>query len=299
MAEQYYNHIAVESIMDKDRALRDFVRLILNKTNNMFEYEGLPETLPARFLELYLQKNGNCCVTDYKDNLYCYRGGLGGVPDEYYQPTIYTIANPYQKFNKMVKLGEEGILCRNDMLMVGIMPTIMKYGSLIIENLISFRVASINTRIQTVIDATDDSAAQSAKQYLKDVEEGKLGIITTDKLFENVNITPGGNQYRHITELIEMNQYILSQMYAEMGIMDNYNMKRERLTSGEVDAENNKVVVSIENMYQERCIFCDAINKMFGTNIKVRLNERWGMDADSEGSDSRVQDSGSNEQDSE
>ena len=81
----------------------------------------------------------------------------------------------------------------------------------------------------------------------------------------------------------------------ELGIADNYNMKKERLTSTEANMMDNKPAVSLEDMYVERCIFCDRINEMYGTNIRVRINERWDSNADSEGSDSRIQDKRSNE----
>jgi len=285
MAEyKFYNQIAVSEIMDKEKALGNFVLNTYNKTNTIFEYDGLPETLKARFLELYLQHGGNCFVTDVNDNLYCFQGGLGGEPDEYYQPTIFTVGNPRLKVYKTFKIDEEGILCRNDAMMLGINHIITKYGSLIIENLISFRMAAINSRIHTIIDAADDAAAQSVKQYLKDIEAGKLSSVASDDLFSKIHVNPAASHDRCITDLIELNQYLLSQMYSEIGIADNYNMKRERLTSGEVDMMKDKPAISLEDMYWERCIFCDKINEKYGTHIKVNINERWSSDEDTEGS---------------
>lgn len=281
---KFYNDIAVDEIVDKEKALRHFMISMLNKTNNIFQYTGLPETIPSKFLELYLQTGGNCFVTEVDGKLYAFQGGLGGVPDEYYQPTIFTVANPYLKFNKNLKINEEGILCRNDTLMLGIRPVLLKYGTLIIENLLSFRVAAINTRIQTIIDACDDAAADSARQYIKDIEEGKLSVIASDDLFSKIHVNPASSHDRCIADLIELNQYLLSQLYAEIGIADNYNMKRERLTQEEASMIKDKPAISLENMFEERCLFCDAINKKYGTNIKVSINERWDESEDTEGS---------------
>ena len=287
----YFDTIASSEIVDKERAIRNTERGFLNKINNMFIYSGLPETIPARFLELYLQTRGNCFVTEVDDKLYAFVGGLGGEPDPYYQPTIYTVANPALKFSKNCKIGEEGILCRNDMLMLGLMPVIHKYSVLLVENLLSFRVAAINTRIAFVMDATDDNAYESAKEYLKQVEEGRLGVISSDDLFSHINVNPGSVHDRCIIDLIELHQYITAQLYSEIGIPDNYNMKRERLTSAEAEMQQTKPAVSLEDMYVERCIFCDAINAKYGTNIRVEMNERWeNKDGDTERSDSGLQD---------
>lgn len=282
---KFYNDIAVEEVTDKEKALSHFVLAMLNKTNNIFQYTGLPKTIPSKFLELYLQTGGNCFVTEVNNELYAFQGGLGGEPDEYYQPTIYTIANPYLRFNKSCKIGEDGVLCRNDTMMVGLRPVLLKYGTLIVENLISFRMAAINTRIQTIIDAADDTAYESAMKYMDDIEKGKLSAISSDDLFSKIHVNPASVHDNCIIQLIELNQYLLSQLYSEIGIADNYNMKRERLTEAEADMIKDKPAISLENMFEERCLFCDAINNKYGTNIKVNINERWDViNEDIEGS---------------
>lgn len=272
---KFYNNIAVDEVTDKSRAIKHFLINMLNKTNNIFQYTGTPETLKPKFMELYLQTGGYGFVTEFKDNLYIFEGGLGGEPDEYYQPTIFTVANPHLKFNKNLKIGKEGVLCRNDTLMLGLKPVLLKYGTLIVENLISFRVAAINTRIQTIIDATDDSAYASAQEYLRKIENGDLSVIASDDLFAKIHVNPAATHNNGIVDLIQLNQYLLSQLYSEIGIADNYNMKRERLTTAEAIMIRDKPAVSLENMYEERCLFCDEINRMYGTNIKVKINERW------------------------
>lgn len=282
----YFDTIASSELVDKERAILNTERSFLNKINNMFVYTGLPETIPPRFLELYLQTRGNCFVTEVEGKLYAFVGGLGGEPDPYYQPTMYTVANPALNFSKVMKIGEEGILCRNDLLMLGLMPIIHKYSVLLVENLLSFRLASINTRVSFIIDATDDAAAESAKEYLKQIEEGKLGVIASDDMFSHINVNPAAVHDRCIVDLIELHQYILSQFYSEIGIADNYNMKRERLTSEEAHMQNNKPAISLEDMYVERCDFCDKINEKYGLNIRVEKNERWNSDGDLETSDS-------------
>ena len=272
---KFYNDIAVDEVVNKEKAIGHFVLAMLNKTNNIFQYTGLPKTIPSKFLELYLQTGGNCFVTEVDNKLYAFQGGLGGEPDEYYQPTIYTVANPYLRFNKNCKIGDDGVLCRNDTMMVGLRPVLLKYGTLIVENLISFRMAAINTRIQTIIDAADDAAYESAIQYMHDIEEGKLSAISSDDLFSKIHVNPASAHDNCIIQLIELNQYLLSQLYSEIGIADNYNMKRERLTEAEANMIKDKPAVSLENMFEERCLFCDAINDRYGTNIKVNINERW------------------------
>lgn len=299
-SDYFFDKVAQPELMNKELAIRNTERSLLNKINNIFQYTGLPETIPSRFLELYLQTGGHCIVTSVPDTgMFVFQGGWGGPPDVYYQPTKYIVANPGLNYYKEHTIGVDCVLCRNDMLTLGLMPIIHKYSVLLVENLISFRIAAINSRVQFIINAKDDATAKSAMEFLDQVEDGELGIITSDDLLSSIEINPGASQNKYITELIELHQYILSQLYMEIGIADNYNMKKERLTSQEASMMDNKPAVSLEDMFMERCIFCDRINEMYGTNIRVQINERWENNADVEGSDSRIQNKRSNEKDRE
>ena len=137
---------AVADVTDKTMNVQAQIITMLNRTQQMFKWSGLPDTIPQRFLEMYLQTNGNCLIAKFEDKLYAYVGGFGGVPDEYYQPTIYTVANPYQKFSKNFKLDEEAILIRNDSLMQGLLPISRKYATMICENEISLQHLMVNKK---------------------------------------------------------------------------------------------------------------------------------------------------------
>ena len=80
---------------------------MLNKTASMFEYEGLPETIPYFELEKILQRGGYGFISKHGDNLYCFTGGLGGEPDVYGNPTSIIIANPALKYNATLDLLKE------------------------------------------------------------------------------------------------------------------------------------------------------------------------------------------------
>ena len=45
--------------------------------------------------------------------------------------------------------------------------------------------------------------------------------------------------------------------------------KRERLIQDEVNANNDYIQINLDLMYDMRLKFCEEVNAMFGTNIKV------------------------------
>lgn len=262
---------------EKSRVQEIYVRTMLNRTQRIFEYRGLPETIPARVLELYLQTNGNCVFHKHNDNLYIYTGGLGGEPDVYYEPTIYTIANPAQNYSKNLRIGKDCVLMRNDSLMIGLLPMFNRYAYHMTENDLSMLVADINSRIIGLISAGDDRTLNSAKQFLSDIEQGKLGVIGENAFLEGVksqtfNATSG---HGLLTDLIEYQQYLKASWFNELGLDSNYNMKRESITASEAQMNNDALLPLIDDMLKCREIALTDVNTMFNTEITVSLASAW------------------------
>ena len=174
---------ATEKQLLKDKnALIDFhFGMALTKTLKIFEYEGLPDSIPFRELEKILQLNGFAYWLKKDDDLYVFWGGLGGRPDEYYRPTNFIVANPYLQFFKTVKVNEEGVLMWNDFSHMGLNLMIRRYAELMAECDITLRFGLVNARLVSILYATNDNVKETAEEFLKDVEDGaKLGVVMGD-----------------------------------------------------------------------------------------------------------------------
>lgn len=250
---------------------------MLNRTQSMFKWSGLPESIPQRMLELYLQINGNVCFYKHEGTLYVFRGGLGGKPDVYYMPTIYTVANPALDFSANLKINEECIVIPNDSMYLGLMPLFQKYATLMAENELSINIATINSRIIDLIAAPDDRTRQSAEKFLKDVVEGKLGVISSNEFFEGLKSQPYGSSgnTNTITNLIELEQYLKASWFNALGINSNYNMKRESLNTEESQLNHDALLPLIDDMLRQRQEGSERVNEMFGTDITVEFNSAW------------------------
>lgn len=282
MVKEDYQFIYTRSIAqpvdlnDKPAAVNHYCAYMLARTQSMFEYKGLPESIPERNLELLLQTHGYVCVTKVNDKLYALYGTLGGLPDAYYMPTECIVANPYLKFNKTLKIDEDCIIIRNDSLYMGLLPMFKRYATLLAENDISIRIADINARITNVISADDDRTLKSAKDYLKDVEDGKLGIVGESSFLEGIKSNAySGNNTNTITQLIELQQYLKASWFNDLGINANYNMKRESLNSAESQLNNDALLPFIDDMLKQRKLAIENINKKYGTSITVDFNSAW------------------------
>lgn len=260
----------------KKQALQLKVNHMLNRLSSMFKWEGLPDTIPQRMLELYLMSSGACAVTKVGEELYAFTGGLGGEPDEYYRPTIFTVANPYLKFNEMLRIDEECALVLNDTCHAGLLGLLEQYGTAMVENELSMQVATINSRVMSIITAEDDNAKASADKFLEDIESGKLSAIGAQKFFEGVQTQPYAVRgATALTDLIEYEQYLKASLFNELGLNANYNMKRESLNSAESQLNNDALTPLIDDMLNCRKHGADKINELYGTEITVEFSGAW------------------------
>lgn len=262
---------------DKARCQDYYIRQMLARTQSMFKYSGLPESIPQRMLELFLQTNGNICIAEHNGDLYAFTGGFGGEPDPYYRPTLYTVANPALNLSRSYNIDKDCVIILCDSLALGLRPMFERYSSLLVENDVSILLADINLRVASVISAEDDRTAQAAKVYLEQVESGKLGVIAESTLIGGLKTQPfltSGNS-NIITQLIELEQYLKASWYNDLGIQSNYNMKREAIGADESALQYDSLLPLVDDMLNCRKEGIEKVNAMFGTNISVDLNSVW------------------------
>lgn len=261
---------------NKNKNLNDYITYMLNRSIIMFKYHNLPDTMPQREIELLLQTNGWGCVCEIDGNLYCLNGGLGGVPNVYNMPTEIIINNPYLNYNKTLTIDTDCVIIPNDSMYVGLLPLYNRYCTMLVENDITMILATVNKRVQNLLSANDDNTVESAKNFLKKVFDGELGVIAESKLFDSLKVnTSSVNSTVSMVELFEFEQYVKASLYNEIGLSANYNMKRERLTSAEVETNTDNLYPLVDDMINQRRKALEKINEMFGTDIHVEFNSSW------------------------
>lgn len=261
----------------KEKCINQHIMYMLNRTQSMFRWSGLPDTIPERVLELYLQTNGNVCFAEYNGKLYVFVGGLGGEPDVYYMPTIYTVSNPALRMSENYRIGENCVVIPNDSLYIGLLPMFSRYSTGMVETELSIKIATINSRLVELVSAPDDRTKASAEKFFSDLAAGKQGVIAENAFLNGIRAQPYGTtgNTNAITNLIELEQYFRASWFNDLGLNANYNMKRESLNSAESQLNNDALLPLVDDMLRCRQIGIGKVNDMFGTNISVALASSW------------------------
>lgn len=273
--------------IDKPLALRAYICYFLDRLQSMFKWEGLPDTIPQKWLESYLLTDGQCAVINTSKGLFATNGGMGADPNEYYIPTKYIVTNPWlpegSTAGKQYTIyGEEqnAVLVRNDIYTVGLMPLLLKYCTQMVENDITMSIADIWARASVAMSAADDQTRESAELWLKRLKKGELGVIGEAPFLagnqnESLRTNPIGTVAGTLTDLIEYHQYLKAGLYNEIGLNSNYNMKREAIMSNETKLNDDALHPLIDTMLACRKEAAEEINRLFGTEITVEFNSAW------------------------
>lgn len=260
--------------MDKKHIKQNYIDYLYVRTANMFNYEGLPDSIPEKTLELMLQKNGRLFFYEHEGTLYALKGTLAGELNQYDEFTEINLTVPYLKLTKTVPL-DAGVLITNDSLGLGLDKLFTETAELVSENTITMLLTTYNQRIVTLLSTADDNTKESANKYLEQIIEGKLGIVAENRFFEGIKVH--SNQTgtsNHTTQQIELQQYLKASLYNDIGIQTNFNMKRERLTSNETEM-NDEIYPLVDDMLSNRELAIEKINDYFGLDITVTLGSIW------------------------
>lgn len=268
-----------EDDIKKDKLQLFLNRYFLNRFLSMFKYSGLPDSLPQKYLEIYLMTNGIAGIVKGDNNeLITVYGNLGGDPNVYYVPQRFVWANPYVKKERAREfdIGKDIEIIYNDSLNCGLMPLINKYTSLMVENYLTARIELISLRAMSGLTAPDDRTKLSAEKFLSDLVDGKLSVMADNNFLEGIKaLNLRNSQTNNITSIIEMQQYLKAGLYNELGLNANWNAKRESISSNETQLNDDQLTPLIDNMLTERKEGIERVNKLFGTEISVEFNSAW------------------------
>ena len=273
-----------EGVCDFQANYRYYFKWLLGLFSSCIIIRGKTKTgtVDKEFLKKTVILDGAAVLVKFDGKLYGLPGYLGGAPTEYYIPSQYIVANPvlgskavnWRDFQNQKKDGVlicataiDKFVANSDV--AGFYDLIHQTATLLADNIVSLSCAQINTRAQNIIKAYSDTQVETAELALKKLYSGKPYTAVESDLMEDIKIEPlnAGHQTQTITKIIEANNYILSDYLKKIGVSANVVMKRERLVSDEVNAQDQFVGLAMTQMLGSMQAGFDDANEFFADDI--------------------------------
>lgn len=259
---------------------------LLNYLQDMFIYSGLPESIPAREIELNLMLTGHAIILQDKKRQQLFNPitSISGV-DEYYQPTWAVFANPKVISWKKYYIGRDCEVIYNSSLQdsifyiksdSGLATFIMRYARQLADIESSINIYMVNTRAASMPVTDDNSVKESLKMFFKKLAAGQRAVITDSNIlqkFRSVDINPHPIK-DGINDLLIARDKILEQFFRDIGVRM-YQPKKAQVTESEVESNDQLLLINNDDMLKARREGIKRVNEMFGTEITVDLNVKF------------------------
>lgn len=240
---------------------------------NMYKWEGLPDTIDERFLELTLFENGYGVYfdDDVIGNLFL-QCTIGGQLNLYRIPInrmAYSVGNnSYHKY----LTEKDSVIVFNNYLHTTTHLSIDMFAQKLynISRTIDVNINAQKTPILITCDDKQKITFKNAYQQYEGNEPFIFGYKGFDK--EAFQVLQTDAPFVADKLSIEKNR-IWNEAMLFLGINNNNMDKKERQISDEVNSNLEQITMSRMVGLNSRKQGADQINRMFGTNIEVEYNE--------------------------
>lgn len=263
---------------------------IVNLLLQMFDWEGLPEDIPAREIELNLLLTGHCVIlVDDEGRLYAPPTSIYGQ-DRYYQPTNAVFASPTVSGQNTYTIGKDCVCIYNSSLKEsvwyirsdnGLLSFIKRYARMLADIESTINIYTVNQRLTAVPVTEDQNVAQSIKAFFRKLIQGKREIITDNNLiesFRNVDIISKTTLKDGVNDWLIARDKVFEQMYRDLGVRM-YQPKKAQVTESELESNDQVLLIALDDLDKARKEGAEELNQMFGARFgfeaSVSLNDKF------------------------
>ena len=241
---------------------------------NLFEWEGLPNNMEARWIERYLFSDGKCIFFKDPSMGFMVAGyGQNGSVNCYDDPTLVQPIAPNYVYNgDQLINGENCYVIRNNDLMLPEFGVVRYYAYKLanIDRAIDVNIEAVKTPVLVTCTDKQRLSLKNAINQRKDNEP----VIYADNSFDKDMISTIDLKPTPVFKDLQLQKHmIINEFFTDIGV-NNANMdKKERMVSTEVEANDEQVKASEDVLLRSREEACKQINRIFGLNIKVKRKE--------------------------
>ena len=259
--------------MDKNKINYYISDYLLNNALSIFKYDGLPDNIKAVDLEKNLLRFGKILFTKWHDEFYIFSYSDTGKQNYLGEYTNFQVNNPYIQCNEVFS-DDNAVRIFNNDTHEPLINLMGMYSELLTESYITLNMADINSRIPFFISARDNATKASAEIFVKQILDGKQGVIAEQPLFESLKINPL-TDHENISQIVELNKFFYSDYFQKIGLTNLYNNVHDRISATETEFTATSIYPYVDNMKRNRDIAVEKINSMFGLSVTVEFSSSW------------------------
>ena len=261
-------------MMKNNQIYIDYLDRLKLIATSLFTWEGLDDvagTGASRFLELVLYENGRAMFTKDKELGYVV---LKVLPNDKFN--IYMLPTKVQgfsfEFNKDYDFDDIVYIMNNNLCK----PT---FETL---RLMAYRLYEVETTIETnliaqktpvLIEGDTKTILTLKNVYMQ--YSGNIPFIFGSKKFDiNNKLNVLRTDAPYLLDKLALHKHeVWDEMLTFLGINNANTDKKERLITDEVNSNNELINYYLNCFYKPRKMACDELNKKYGLNVKVTLNQ--------------------------
>lgn len=255
---------------------------LLNYVLGIYKYTGLPKSLPAREILMNLIMTGHAVIFQNGTDLVTTKTVLFDF-DLYYRPTKATFGN-VRINSRTLNLGVdsevvylnhiEGNVLTNQAVDSGLRSFILRYARQLADIESTANIYSVNMRATSFPVASDDITREQVENFYNKLVLGERAVITDNMIIECFRNVEIANRITNDTlnDILIARDKVLANFFQDIGVKYRQEQKKAQLTEDEVEADEQLLVIDVEQMREVQQEGFDRVNDLFGTDIKVSIN---------------------------
>ena len=245
----------------RDELFSRVMRLFVEKT----------DPIPSKEIEIRLMMSGHCGIAEYKGELTAFWGTFNGISKYRDELPFYNVHSPV--YAKNLVIGRDVEIIDNNTLRNPLYDLIHHYAILLAHNEVTYIHTLVNARSANGVPiATTKKQKDSIKSFIGKLFNGQYDVVTD---IGNMGIEYAGAHMataQNVESLWNARERILASFLSDIGVKTGID-KRSNSVSDEINADTPSLLINLNDMLNARKEGFDRVNRHFGTNWTVELNE--------------------------